>query len=403
MMVLAGLVLLAACVNVANLMLARATARQRDSAVRLAIGAGRGRLIRQTLTEALVLVGAGAALGVLFAQQGEIALAAFFAEGKNKIVLDLSLNGRMLLFTVGVAVLTGIACGILPALEASRTDPSAGLQGGSRGIAGNRFSLRFGRGLVILQVALSTVLLAGAGLFIRSLRLLESVDPGFTRDGVLTMEVAPERELSGTPQWLAVQAEMLERVRQDTRRTLGQLGHDEPVERTRPGSDAGDPRDSRPNGTMTRMSILPRFRRSISKPSECRCCWGAGSRRATEPRRRRLRFSTIPRRDSISAKRVRSGRKVRFANYPSRDLVYEIIGVVKECQARHPARRAVAFHLSSDPAVGGPRSTAWRWRCGAPAMRAGSRRWCNGNCRVSAPQSLITQCVPRWRSRCSSR
>src|SRR5882762_8130421 len=109
MMILAGLVLLSACVNVANLMLARATARQEDFAVRLAIGAGRGRLIRQTLTEALVLVGAGAALGIWFARLGGNALAAFFADGGNKIVLDLSLTGRTLLFSLIVSVLSGLA------------------------------------------------------------------------------------------------------------------------------------------------------------------------------------------------------------------------------------------------------------------------------------------------------
>src|SRR5260370_27019578 len=182
---LADLVLLAACVNVANLMLARATARQKEFAVRLAIGAGRGRLSRQTLTEALVLVGAGAVLGIVFAQQGEAALAAFFAGGTNKIVLDLSLNGRMLLFTLTVAVLTGLAFGILPALGASRVDPAAGLQSSSRGIAGNRVSLRLGRALVVLQVALSAVLLAGAGLFIRSLHQLARVDLRFTPEGIL--------------------------------------------------------------------------------------------------------------------------------------------------------------------------------------------------------------------------
>jgi predicted permease len=213
MMILAGLVLLAACANVANLMLARAAARQKEFAVRLAIGAGRGRLIRQTLTEALVLVGAGAALGIWFARQGESALAAFFAEGSNAIVLNLSLNGRMLLFTLAVAVLSGLAFGILPALRASRSDPAAGLQGGLRGIAGSRGALKLGRALVIAQVALSTVLLAGACLFLRSLWRLESVDLGFAREGLLTMEVAPERQLNGTPQWFADQIEMLDRVR----------------------------------------------------------------------------------------------------------------------------------------------------------------------------------------------
>ncbi len=213
LLILAGLVLLAACVTVANLMLARATARQKEFAVRLAIGAGRGRLIRQTLTEAFVLVGTGAALGIALAVRGEEALAAFFAEGNSKIVLTLALDSRVLLFALTSALLTGFAFGILPALRAIRVDPAAGMQSGSRSVAGSRASLRLGRALVVLQVALSMILLAGAGLFIHSLRRLDAVGLGFTREGILTMEVAPERSLNGKPEWMALQNEVLDRVR----------------------------------------------------------------------------------------------------------------------------------------------------------------------------------------------
>jgi len=208
LLILAVLVLLATCVTVANLMLARASARQKEFAVRLAIGAGSGRLIRQTLTEALVLVGAGSALGIVLARQGEAALASFFADGNDKIVLDLSLDGRLMLFALAVSLLTGLAFGLFPAIRAACVDPAAGLQSGSRNVAGSHASLRLSRALVILQVALSTVLLAGAGLFIHSLRRLNSVDLGFAREGILTMEVAPQ-----TPEWLALQTEILDRVR----------------------------------------------------------------------------------------------------------------------------------------------------------------------------------------------
>jgi len=116
-------------------------------------------------------------------------------------------------FALIVSLVTGLTFGLLPAFRAARVDPATGLQSGSRSIAGSRASLRLGRALVILQVALSTVLLAGAGLFIRSLRQLESVDPGFTRESILTMEVEPERTLFGKPEWLGLQTEILDRVR----------------------------------------------------------------------------------------------------------------------------------------------------------------------------------------------
>uniref|UniRef100_Q01NG5 Permease n=1 Tax=Solibacter usitatus (strain Ellin6076) TaxID=234267 RepID=Q01NG5_SOLUE len=213
LLILAGLVLLAACVTVANLMLARATARQKEFAVRLAIGAGRGRLMRQTLTESLVLVGAACLLGIVLARQGQTALAAFFAEGNSQIILDLVLNGRILLFTLAVSLLTGLTFGLLPALRAAAVDPATGLQAGARGIAGSRAGLRITRALVVLQVALSMVLLACAGVFVHSLQRLQSVDAGFTREGILTMEVAPEKTWFGKPEWLALQNDVLDRIR----------------------------------------------------------------------------------------------------------------------------------------------------------------------------------------------
>lgn len=213
LMILAGLVLLGACANVASMMLARAASREKEFAVRLAIGAGRGRLIRQTLTEAMVLVGAASALGIVIAIEAERALAAYFAEGNSKIILDLPLDGRLLCFLLGVTALTGLGFGLLPALRAAGADPASGFQSNSRSVTGNRKSLRMGRALVILQVALSMVLLAGAGLFVRTLRQLESLDLGFAREGTLTMEVAPERDLFGKPEWLRLQPELLERVR----------------------------------------------------------------------------------------------------------------------------------------------------------------------------------------------
>jgi predicted permease len=212
LLILAGLVLLAACVNVASLMLGRASAREKEFAVRLAIGAGRGRIVRQTLTEALVLVAAGAGLGIALAVRGQAALAAFF-ETNQHLVLDLSMNRHMLWFTVAVSVFTAVAFGLLPALRAARTDPAGGLQAGSRSVAGTRSALRLGRALVVTQIAISTALTGAAGLFIRTVHQLEAVDPGYTKEGVLQMEVTPERRLNGKPEWTAMQREILDRVR----------------------------------------------------------------------------------------------------------------------------------------------------------------------------------------------
>ncbi len=334
LLILAGLVLLAACVTAANLMLARATARQREFAVRLAIGAGRGRLIRQTLTETLVLVGTGCALGIALARQGERVLAAFFAEGNNQIILDLSLNSRVLLFTLTVSLLTGLAFGLLPALRAARVDPATGLQGGSRSIAGSRASLRLNRGLVILQIALSMVLLTSAGIFIHSLRQLESVDPGFAREGVLTMEVAPEQSLFGTPEWLALQTELIDRIRQmpavrsASWSTMTPLsGRDRGVILEVPGFVARTERDN----DIHLVSISPEYFATLETPLLLGRPFGAGDS-ARAPKVAILN-ETAARFYFGNVQPV--GKTVRFGHRAAAGTGdYEIIGVVKDVKHR---------------------------------------------------------------------
>jgi predicted permease len=342
-MILAGLVLLAACVNMTNLMLARAAARQRDFAVRLAIGAGRGRLVRQNATEALVLAGAGAMLGIVLARAGQTALAAFFAERNNAIVLDLALNARVLLFTLSLGVLSALAVGIAPAIRAARLDPTEGLHGGSRGVAGNRFSIALARGLVIVQVALSMVLLAGAGLFIRSLRQLESVDLGFVREGILTMEVAPERQMYGSSEWLAMQADILERVRQipgvhsagwATANPLSGRGRGAVIEV--PGFV---PRTDADKGIHL-AAVSPEYFDTLGVPMLLGRRFTAGDHGGAP--KVAILNETAARFYFRNANPI--GRKVRFTNYPRRDLLYEVAGVVRDSihdNMREPASRFI--------------------------------------------------------------
>jgi putative ABC transport system permease protein len=180
-----GLVLLIACANLANLMLARATARAREVAVRLAIGASRGRIIRQMLSESLLLAAAGTIGGVLLAQWLSRFLVTFLNSETNPILVDLSFDWRTFAFT---AALAGAACllfGLAPAIRATGTAPGAAMKAGSRSTTDGqrRFGLR--QTLVILQVALSLVLVVSALLFVRSLRNLLTQDPGFRKEGVV--------------------------------------------------------------------------------------------------------------------------------------------------------------------------------------------------------------------------
>jgi predicted permease len=184
---IAGLVLLIACANLANLTLARASTREREMAIRLAIGAGRGRLIRQLLTESLLLTIAGAALGALLARGLSSGLVAFLTTGSNRISLQLSPDWRVLAFTAIVTVATCMLFGLTPALKASRTSPSSAMRG--RGLTADREKFGLRRALVVAQVALSLVLLVGALLFSGTLRNLMLVDAGLKQDGLVVAQI----------------------------------------------------------------------------------------------------------------------------------------------------------------------------------------------------------------------
>src|SRR6266480_1370252 len=189
LMTLVGLVLFIACTNVANLLLARGAARQKEIAVRLSIGAGRGRLIRQLVTESLLLALLGGAAGFLFASWGTQGSLKLVPEG---VSLDLSPDTRIFVFAAGISILAGVLFGLMPALRATRISLVERLQGGARQSPITQASRnRLRSGLVVSQVTLSMVLLFAAGLFTRSLQELLSVDLGFRPEHVLVFSLDP--------------------------------------------------------------------------------------------------------------------------------------------------------------------------------------------------------------------
>ncbi len=185
LMAIVGLVLLIACANIANLLLARAAARRREISTRLAIGAGRSRVIRQLLTESLLLSALGAGFGLVFARWGSTVLVRLLSTTNQILELDLTPDLRVLAFTAGVALLTGILFGVAPAFRATGMSPNSALKENARGTIAGSSRFRLGKALVVAQVALSLVLLAGAGLFLGTMRNLIAAPLGFDPHNVL--------------------------------------------------------------------------------------------------------------------------------------------------------------------------------------------------------------------------
>ncbi len=208
-----GFVLLIACANVANLLLARAAARETELAVRTAMGAGRGRLVRQLLTESLVLGTLGGLAGLLIASWGCDALVALQPDGIPRLN-EIAIDRNAVLFTAGIALVTGLVFGAIPAVQMTRGSLATSLKEGGRGNMAAHGSARMRAALVVAEMALAVMLLAGAGLLIKSFGRLQAVDPGFQPDQTLSFELSlPGTTYEQDAQIAAFYDRLLDRVR----------------------------------------------------------------------------------------------------------------------------------------------------------------------------------------------
>jgi predicted permease len=213
LMAMVGLVLLIACANVANLLLARATARQKEIGLRLALGARRSRLVRQFLTESIVLSMLGGVLGVFVAYWSAQLLVRLASSGPTPIPLHIGPDPTLLGFTAALSILTGVVFGLVPAFRATRVSLNVTLKDSSASLSAPGARLSLGKALVVGQVAMSVLLLVGAGLFTRTLANLSAADLGYSRDHLLVVRVEPVSAGYAGAERAAVYRRLLESLR----------------------------------------------------------------------------------------------------------------------------------------------------------------------------------------------
>ncbi|HKN62446.1 MAG TPA: ABC transporter permease, partial [Candidatus Acidoferrales bacterium] len=266
MLGLSALVLLIACANLANLLLARASSREREIAVRLAMGASRGRLIAQLLSESALLAIAGAICGGFLAAALSRALVAFIATPENPVFLDMPMDWRVLGFAAGLAILTTFLFGLAPALRAGNVPIGSVLKTDGRGMTAGRKRFRFQRILVASQVALSLVLLAGALLFARSLRNLMMRDPGFQQDGVLVADIDFTRLKLPTEQQYPFTRDLVDRIRAIPGVSAVAASNRSPINGNTSNDLVLDDKGGHPNGWAYEDYVSPGYFQTIENP-----------------------------------------------------------------------------------------------------------------------------------------
>jgi putative ABC transport system permease protein len=263
---LSALVLLIACANLANLLLARASAREREVAVRIALGASRARLIRQLLCESALLALAGAVCGGLLASALSQALIAFVSTPDNPVFLDMPTDWRVLAFAAALAVLTTVLFGLAPALRAGNASPGSVLKTGGRGMTAGREHFRLQRILVASQVALSVVLLAGALLFARSLQNLMTRNPGFQQNGVLVANLDASPLKLSLEQGPSFEQTLLERIRALPGVAAAAISERSPVGDSSSNDWVLDAKGNHPNGASWEDYVSPGYFNTMGIP-----------------------------------------------------------------------------------------------------------------------------------------
>ena len=263
---LSGLVLLIACANLANLLLARASAREREVAVRLAMGASRARLIRQLLSESALLAVAGTVGGCFLAAALSRALIAFVSTPDNPVFLDMPTDWRVLGFAAVLAILTTLLFGLAPALRAGNVSPGAVLKTGGRGMTAGREHFRLQRILVAAQVALSVVLLAGALLFARSLQNLMTRNPGFQQNGMLVVNMDTTPLSLSLAQGPSLEQNLLDRVRALPGVAAAAISDRSPVSGSNSNDWVLDAKGNHPNGASWEDYISPGYFETMEIP-----------------------------------------------------------------------------------------------------------------------------------------